>query len=170
MDIAVKTQRTRIPLKQRDVERSAVLMLKKAGVRSAELSIVFLDAPAMRLLNRKHLGHDSVTDVVTFDLRDSTGAPVHQCTSAPVSAGVVRAQNKSVSGARVLWCSGALLEGEIYICPAEARRNAKRYGEPVKRELLRYLAHGILHLLGCDDSTASERERMRALEDELLNA
>jgi probable rRNA maturation factor len=60
------------------------------------------------------------------------------------------------------------IDGEIYICPAEARRNARLYGEPFKRELLRYLAHGILHLLGFDDASGVGRKRMRALEDELL--
>jgi rRNA maturation RNase YbeY len=39
----------------------------------------------------------------------------------------------------------------------------------LKRELLRYLAHGILHLLGFDDATVAERERMRELEDKLLS-
>jgi rRNA maturation RNase YbeY len=60
------------------------------------------------------------------------------------------------------------LTGEIYICPTEARRNARRYGEPFERELLRYIAHGILHLLGYDDRTRIQRERMRREEDALL--
>ena len=42
-------------------------MLKASGVREAELSIIFLDGKAMRGLNRKSLGHDYVTDVITFD-------------------------------------------------------------------------------------------------------
>jgi probable rRNA maturation factor len=136
MDIAVTTQRTRIPLKRSDVQRAAALMLRKLGVRRAELSIVFLTAPAICRLNRKHLGHDYVTDVISFDLK------------GPASR----------------------FSGEIFICPAEARRNAKLYGEPFKRELLRYLAHGILHLAGFDDSTVKQRMHMRAMEDKLLKA
>jgi probable rRNA maturation factor len=135
------------------------MMLKRSGVKSAELSIVFLDALAMRRLNRKHLGHDRVTDVVTFNFmtvdegrrrRRDAGRSVSVRRLRPPSSGPV------------------CIDGEIYICPAEARRNARLYGEPFKRELLRYLAHGILHLLGFDDASGVGRKRMRALEDELL--
>lgn len=90
----------------------------------------------MRALNRKALGHDYVTDVVTFDLGSL----------------------------------GRHLEGEIYVCPGEAKRNACQYGEPFDKELLRYIAHGILHLSGHDDSTEKERSRMREEEDRLLKA
>ncbi|MBF0388401.1 MAG: rRNA maturation RNase YbeY [Candidatus Omnitrophica bacterium] len=109
-------------------------ILRAAGSISYDLSVVFLTGPQMRALNRRALGHDHVTDVITFDL-----------------------------GTR-----GKRLEGEIYICPAEARRNAREYGEPFERELLRYVAHGILHLLGYDDATAVQREQMSRQEDILL--
>jgi probable rRNA maturation factor len=152
-----------------DIRHAARQMLKAAGVRRAELSIIFLDGGAIRRLNRDFLGHDFVTDVVTFDLRE------------PAGAHVTRAQeHKGNRGRRVLLCSLACrpgqacapvtIDGEIYICPAEARRNARLYGEPLKRELLRYLAHGILHLLGWDDVTMAKRDRMRCLEDKLLVA
>jgi probable rRNA maturation factor len=165
MDIMIRvSSRTQIPLKRSDIERTAARMLKNIGVRRAELSVVFLDAHAMRQLNRKYLGHDRVTDVISFNLRDSIGLQEHRSTGAQVK--------RRRSCAHVLLCSCAQggIDGEIYICPAEARRNAKCYGEPVKRELLRYLAHGILHLLGFDDATAEQRQRMRTMEDELLKA
>lgn len=38
--------------------------------------------------------------------------------------------------------------GDVYVCPAAARRSARRYGEPVARELLRLAVHGALHVLG----------------------
>ncbi len=38
--------------------------------------------------------------------------------------------------------------GEIVICLSEIKKNAKRFGEPFKKELARVLIHGILHLLG----------------------
>lgn len=127
-----------------NVRHAAGKMLKKAGVRDAVLSIVFLDGRAMRRLNRESLGHDYVTDVITFNLLDEKRA--------------ARGKGKK----------NIAVEGEIYICPAEARRNARSYGEPLEREILRYVAHGILHLLGRDDRTNAQRERMRLLENELL--
>ncbi len=120
-------------------------MLASAGVDSFDLSIVFLTGPQMRALNRKALGHDYVTDVITFDLDPCIHARRGEALPRPV-----------------------FLDGEIYICPAEARRNAREYGEPFERELLRYIAHGILHLLGYDDATLKQREKMRREEDRLL--
>ena len=102
----------------------------------------------MRRLNREYLGHDHVTDVVTFDLGD-------------------KAQARPKRSSAQCLVPGALL-GEIYICPAEAKRNAGLYGEPFERELLRYIAHGILHLLGRDDRTMAQRERMRREENKFL--
>ena len=170
MDIVVKTQRTRSPLKRSQVQRAAARMLLNVGVRRAELSVVFLDARAMRQINRKYLGHDRVTDVISFDLlgHKAQGTPSCLCTHQ----GRARHSRHKlrVPGARCpVPRQPSCIDGEIFICPAEARRNAKLYGEPVSRELLRYLAHGILHLLGYDDSTASERDRMRELEDKLLS-
>ena len=162
MDITVTARRARIPLKRNEVKRAAARMLKAAGLRRAELSVVFLTGAEIRALNRKYLRHDRVTDVVSFDLRDTIGLQEHKSTRAQVCrSGMLRP---------VLLCTCApfTIDGEIYICSSEARRNARLYGESPARELLRYLAHGILHLLGFDDATAEQRQQMRAMEDELL--
>ena len=127
-------------------------LLRAAGVRQADLSVILLSGRAMRALNRKSLGHDYVTDVITFNLG--------------VTANVILRAKPEGSPRSPL--RSALLEGEIYICPAEAKRNARLYGEPYARELLRYIAHGILHLLGHGDDTDAARSRMRREEDRLL--
>ena len=38
--------------------------------------------------------------------------------------------------------------GEVVLCPAAIRKDAKRYGILFEKELARVLIHGILHLLG----------------------
>ena len=38
--------------------------------------------------------------------------------------------------------------GEIVICPQVIKKNAKKFKSPFKKELVRVLIHGILHLLG----------------------
>jgi probable rRNA maturation factor len=50
--------------------------------------------------------------------------------------------------------------GELVISAEFARSEARRRGIPVEEELLRYVAHGILHLLGYDDHDPGPRERM----------
>lgn len=49
--------------------------------------------------------------------------------------------------------------GDVYICPAVARAAARRYGVPLREELLRLVIHGTLHCLGYDHPERPERER-----------
>ncbi len=49
--------------------------------------------------------------------------------------------------------SKAEVEGEIYISVARAIENAKKYGEPLSKELARLIIHGGLHLLDHRDET-----------------
>jgi rRNA maturation RNase YbeY len=52
---------------------------------------------------------------------------------------------------------GAPLEGDIYIAPAVARRNAIANRTPVREELLRLVVHGVLHVVGHDHPDGQER-------------
>lgn len=42
------------------------------------------------------------------------------------------------------------LVGDVYICPAVARRSAKELGISPREELTRLVVHGTLHVLGYD--------------------
>ena len=52
---------------------------------------------------------------------------------------------------------GAVI-GDVYICPAVAARNARRFGVGVREELLRLVVHGTLHVLGHDHPAGDARE------------
>ena len=65
---------------------------------------------------------------------------------------------------------GAPLVAQIVVCSDAAQREGRRRGHGAQKELLLYVAHGLLHLLGYDDRTAAEARRMHAREDELLDA
>jgi probable rRNA maturation factor len=45
--------------------------------------------------------------------------------------------------------AGAVI-GDVYLCPAVARENARAFGVGVREELLRLVVHGTLHVLGYD--------------------
>src|SRR5690606_15544557 len=62
------------------------------------------------------------------------------------------------------------LEGEVVVSVDTARREAKRRGLPVRDEILRYVIHGALHLLGYDDATPGGRRGMRRRENAILAA
>ncbi len=58
--------------------------------------------------------------------------------------------------------------GEILIAPVAARRYAAAHKVSYEDELARYVAHGLLHWLGHEDRTATQRQKMRHLEDDVL--
>jgi probable rRNA maturation factor len=64
---------------------------------------------------------------------------------------------------------GPLL-GDVVISLDTAVRRARRDGRRVQEELDRYLAHGLLHLLGLDHRRPAEARRMALAEAELIRA
>lgn len=63
---------------------------------------------------------------------------------------------------------GTDLLGELVISAEYAKAEAARRNIPVGEELLRYVAHGLLHLLGYDDHRPADRERMWARQEREL--
>lgn len=60
------------------------------------------------------------------------------------------------------------VNGEVYVDLDTAAERAPEFGATFEHEALRYVAHGVLHLLGYADATDEGRARMRALEDRYL--
>lgn len=60
------------------------------------------------------------------------------------------------------------LFGEIFVCTDEALIQAKRFHTTWQEELVRYVVHGTLHLLGHDDHSAAKRRTMKREENRLL--
>ena len=61
------------------------------------------------------------------------------------------------------------IEGEIYICPNQINENAKKFKVTYDNELKRVIIHGCLHLLGYEDNSKKEKEKMRTLENYYIN-
>ena len=61
-----------------------------------------------------------------------------------------------------------VISGEIYISIDRVRDNAIKFKEDFNRELLRVMAHGVLHLLGYKDKGKNEKEEMSTKEDEKI--
>ncbi len=47
--------------------------------------------------------------------------------------------------------------GDMYVCPAVARIQARQLGVPVREELVRLVVHGALHILGYDHPAGPTR-------------
>ncbi|MEX0820154.1 MAG: rRNA maturation RNase YbeY [Pirellulaceae bacterium] len=63
---------------------------------------------------------------------------------------------------------GEPMEGEIVVSADTAAREAVRYEWSVADELLLYVIHGALHLVGYDDASDEQRETMRRKERDYL--
>ena len=60
------------------------------------------------------------------------------------------------------------LHGEIFVCVDEAVLQARKFGTSWQSEIVRYIVHGVLHLLGFDDSSAGARRKMKREENRLV--
>lgn len=93
---------------------------------------------AIRRLNRAYLNHDHPTDVLAFPQPQGSPSP------------------------------GPHLLGDVVISVDTAARQAKAHGHSLNQELALLLIHGLLHLLGYDDSTPAARRRMWSTQARLL--
>ena len=64
--------------------------------------------------------------------------------------------------------SGDCLEGEVIVSAQTARASAGEFGFSTEQELLLYVIHGVLHLVGYDDATPRQQAEMCNLQREYL--
>jgi probable rRNA maturation factor len=74
--VHVAAESVRPTLGRARVAALARAVLRAEGVRAAEISLTFVDVDAMAALNWRHLRHRGPTDIITFELSPSPGAPV----------------------------------------------------------------------------------------------
>ena len=116
-----------------------------AAVGAAVVETTCVNDDRMRAENRRLLGHDWTTDVVTVPLGgDGSGfAPLEGCLLLNPAEAARRAPEHP-------WPPHDL--------------------SPATRELMLYAAHGTLHLCGLDDATDEQRTEMRRAEAAALAA
>ena len=61
------------------------------------------------------------------------------------------------------------IDGEIYISLPRIMDNAKKYNSNLNDEFKRIIIHGLLHLVGYDDQTVSDKKHMTDLENQYIN-
>lgn len=63
---------------------------------------------------------------------------------------------------------GKIISGDMFISVDRVSENAVIFGSDFSDELLRVIVHGLLHLLGFNDSSETEKATMRKMEDECI--
>lgn len=141
-----RTRKIHLPL----LKKIAGDLLAELAIKKAELGINLVAAPEMTALNETFLNHEGCTDVITFNYADDGGA------GSPLP---------------VIGAHGATrptMRGEIFICVDEAILQARKFKTAWQSEVVRYLVHGVLHLLGYDDLRPAARRRMKRVENRLV--
>jgi probable rRNA maturation factor len=146
--IEIADSQSHLSVDHRELEFVARAVLEAEQVAGAELSVAVVDNPAIRALNRQYLGHDYDTDVLSF-LLDCEPPDGEEAAQIP------RGRGKRI-------------EGEVIVSAEMAVHSAGNFSWSARQELLLYIIHGILHLTGYDDLSNSERQVMRAREDDML--
>ncbi len=67
------------------------------------------------------------------------------------------------------YCEEKLVSADIFISIDRVKENAKTFQTSFQNELNRVIIHGVLHLVGYDDKSTSDKELMRTKEDFYLS-
>ena len=109
-------------------------LIEEENCREGEINYIFCSDEYLHKINVDFLGHDTLTDIISFDY--SVGKELH---------------------------------GDIYISIDRVRDNASDFKVCFENELLRVMAHGVLHYCGYKDKTDKDQELMRSKEDYYLS-
>ena len=112
------------------------------------VSITSVDEEEIKELNQEHRGKNSVTDVLSF----------------PVVNLIDGSYQKNAGD----YYEDKLILGDVVLCAKRAKEQSIDYGHSYERELGYLTCHSILHLIGYDHETDSEREIMRQKEEAVM--
>ena len=118
------------------------------------ISLVVADDETVHGLNRDFRGLDEPTDVLAFPLWESRYG------EDDASGG-----NGSLPG---LPPEASAPVGEVVISYPQAARQAKESRKLIRAEIALLVVHGVLHLLGYDHADDCEKQRMWAVQDNVL--
>jgi probable rRNA maturation factor len=122
-----------------------------------EMSLLFVDETTIAELNERFLGGDGPTDVLAFPMDEELPPGGRQ----PDQGG--RGPGAPSDGG-----DPPALLGDVVVCPAIARRQARVHGVRTDEEIGLLVVHGVLHLLDYDHAEPEETAEMRRREQELL--
>jgi len=107
------------------------------------MGLLVTDDGTIKKLNLTYRGQDSETDVLAF--------------------GTNKAQSRFISAPSI-----PPHLGDVVVSYPRAVAQAEEYGCSVEQELHRLVVHGLLHLLGYDDQSDEEREKMWNKQETIL--
>lgn len=130
-------------------------ILKKFALpKNVTVNLNFVTEKQIQKLNAQTRNIDSVTDVLTYPYINIK--PNEKFNINDYKLEIDRTTK-------------TLTIGDIYICLARAKQQAKEYGHSQMREICFLFCHGMLHILGYDHIKKTDAKNMEQLQDEILN-
>jgi probable rRNA maturation factor len=140
MRIIITDTQKKVKLNQKRIRLIAQKVLKMLAQPDDTLvALSFVTGHRIKKANIRYFHKERITDVIALGYNDSMAQSAYK---------------------------GYL--GDILICPYVAEVNARRYGNSFFRELTLYIIHGLLHLLGYDDTSCNAKNKMQRKEQEIL--
>lgn len=141
--------RSNTKINSKRIKKPVSRVLKELGCSESEISILFVDDADIRILNKTYRGIDKPTDVLSFSQLEES-----------------RIKNKN---SKLRTPNSELLLGDVVISVETAKRQAKRIGHSLDKEVFVLLTHGILHLIGYDhEKSKNMAVKMRKKEKEVI--
>jgi len=129
------------PAQMEMLNRVAIAAMEYCGCPTdSEVSISFMNAKEIRVLNQDYRGKDTATDVLSFPVNSE------------------------------LALGNSIALGDIVVSMEAAQQQAEEYGHDLDRELAFLVVHGMLHLLGYDHETPEDEAEMCAAQEEILTS
>lgn len=125
--------------------KSVIESLKANAKTKCSLSVVLASDERIRKLNDQYRGYNSITDVLSFS-----------------------SESPEVENIEGIECSRYI--GDIIISFPQAFRQAKQGNHSVESEVALLTIHGVLHLLGFDHDTKSNKQKMWSLQNSILDS
>ncbi len=137
---------------RREVDAMIRRCIAEEGRKCTQLNIIFCSDSTLLEINRKYLGHDYYTDIITFDYGVDDYLPVDK------------------SDPRAQLSTTPHIAGDLYISIETVAANAEKFGVSPQQEMRRVIIHGVLHLCGYKDMFPEEQLTMTAKENYYINS
>lgn len=134
MKIEIDDRQSSLKISPKKIRSLVSAVLNFEGCRADEVGIHFVEAAEICQLHQQFFGDPSLTDCISFPIDNSENRPA---------------------------CYAL---GDVFVCPQVAVEYALEHERDPDEELILYIVHGILHLIGYDDIEKNDRLAMRRAE------
>ncbi len=137
MKLQIENSQNKIKIDKRKIRSTVLKIMKILDCADKEISLSFVDDEIIKELNKKYLGKNKPTNVISFSLREGEYNDINP-----------------------------QIMGDIIISAETAQRDALNGNLTVSQEIDFLIIHGILHLLGYNHENTTRKETNKMLQKE----